>query len=111
MNAAGVVIANPGSSPEIREMATAFGEASLLRRYVLPINASARHEAMARGLPGPVGAKVADRLRRRRTPRGVEEQRVRMRGTASELMFLAARRRPISRSWQTRLVHRRNVIF
>ncbi len=95
-----VVVANPGSIPEMHHMAAGFARSGLLRAYVTPVAATSNGRAPWSRL-----------LRRRARPQGVGPAQVRREATLSELAFVASERLHLPTAAARCLLDRRNVWF
>jgi starch synthase len=86
----GVVVTNPGSTPEIGPAASALAERGLLGRYYAPIATTPAHElALRRWLPTRVRGPILNELRRRPIPAHVPADSVRRVGSAANLATVA----------------------
>ncbi len=107
-----VVVANPGSVPEIRAAATGLSRAGMLGRYHAPLAFSDRAERIAlRGLPTSFARTVACELRRRSLPTSVPLAAAHQTATASEVFRLAVDRSPLRRRARFTLLRRQARVF
>ena len=95
----------------MREIASALGARGDLGAYVLPFNSFARFERAATRLPAPAARRLANQLRRRSTPDGVDERRVKLRASVSEMFVVGTRRAAVPRQIRNEVVLFRNAVF
>ena len=86
----GVIVANPGSTPEIGPAASALAERRLLSRYYAPIATTPAQElAVSRWLPARVSGPILNELRRRPIPAHVPADSVRRVGSVANVATVA----------------------
>jgi len=107
-----VVVANPGSVPEIIHMANALGAADALRSYVAPFSPTASEIDGSRlAAFGPIGRSVTSQLRRRVVDESVGRTHRQQAARAREIAFVTSIRLGCSMPVLRRLVTWRNRAF
>lgn len=109
---AGVVVANPSSTPESVHAASALARAGLLSRYYVPVAITTAQEAtIQRLLPKAIARPVLRELRRRTLPEGVPPECVRRVAAVTDLQRVAASRLHLPTKVRTRLAYRHRAAF
>ena len=107
-----VVVANPGSVPEIVHMANALGVADLLRAYIAPFSPTRSElDADRFGRFGPLGKGLHDQLRRREMHEHVGRAERYRAARAREIAVVAALRLGFPPPVFRRLLRWRNQTF
>lgn len=107
-----VVVANPGSIPEIIHMANALGAADALRSYVAPFSPTASEiDGNRLAALGPIGRSVSSQLRRRVVDESVGRADRQQAARAREIALVASLRLGCSMPVLRRLVTWRNRAF
>jgi glycosyltransferase involved in cell wall biosynthesis len=101
-----IVVANPGSIPEMPQIASAFARTGRLRTYVTPV-AINQTTALFHVLP----SRLRQLLRRRSLPPAILADHVRRAATTRELLFVALHKRPFPETVQLNLMLKRNESF
>ena len=112
-SAANILVANPGSIPELTQLAVALAEHRLLRAYVTPVAfpEAGLRKPVAKLLPRVVVRRLERERARRVVPSGVPAARVRTTATAEEAVFTASQRLRLPEAVQGWLVRHRSVVF
>ena len=107
-----VVVANPGTIPEIIHMANALGAADALRSYVAPFSPTASEIDGSRlAALGPIGRSVTSQLRRRVVDESVGRAHRQQAARAREIALVAGLRLGCPTPMLRRLVTWRNRAF